>query len=42
MIDGALNSNTNMSFAGSEISVSTRDVEKEAKETAVLNKQAIH
>jgi len=38
MIDGALNSKSIMSFTGSEVNVDSRDVEKEAKETANLNK----
>ena len=31
-----------MSFTGSEVNVQSRDVEKEAAETAEQNKQAIH
>ena len=31
-----------MSFTGSEVDVQTRDVDKEAAETAAQNKQAIH
>ena len=42
MIDGALNSKSNISVDGSNISVNTRNVEQEAKETDKLNKQAIH
>jgi hypothetical protein len=42
MIDGALNSKSNISMDGSNISVNTRDVDKEAKETERLNKLAIH
>ena len=39
MIDGALNSKSIMSVTGTgDVSISTRDVEKEAKETADLNK----
>ena len=42
MIDGALNSKSNISVDGTNISVNTRNVEQEAKETDKLNKQAIH
>jgi len=38
MIDGALNSKSIMSFTGSDVSVNSRDVDQEAKETASLNK----
>jgi len=34
MIDGALNSKSIMSFTGSEVNVQSRDVDKEAAETA--------
>ena len=34
LIDGAMNSKTNMKFEGSSVTVDSRDVQREAEETA--------